>query len=58
MLPGYPKIQLAGQTTPHTLQFGGIALRCNASNDTVMVKVRNNSYSTNTTAFDSIWLYE
>jgi len=42
----------------HTLQFGGIALRCNGANDTVMVKVQNNNYSVNQTKFDCIWLYE
>jgi len=47
-----------GGTVPHTLQFGGIALRCNSASDTVMVKVQNNSSAANPTAFDSIWLYE
>jgi len=47
-----------GGTTPHTLQFGGVALRCTNASTAVMVKVQNNSYTTNPTAFDSIWLYE
>ena len=42
----------------NTLQFGGVALRCVGTSDTVMVKVQNNSSATNPTSFDSIWLYE
>jgi len=42
----------------HTLQFGGIALRCPSSGTNVMVKVQNNNYSVNQTKFDCIWLYE
>lgn len=45
----------------HTLQFGGIALRCVApgsGTSLIMVKVQNNSSATNPTKFDSIWLYQ
>lgn len=50
----------------HTLQFGGLTLRCNdpafpgnnAAADLLMVKVQNNDFSNSPDRFDSLWIYE